>query len=255
MKEQNQKISNGKPAKKVCPDHGEYQPETYEVKYGSVIRIRETWCPICDDLHKKEQQEEKQKEDAERLEKRLEYAGITKRFKNCSFENFKITQSNKFNLDTISRYLNKFDSIKENGTSLIFCGKPGTGKTHLACALVSELTKNDNYVLYTTIYKMIGSIKATYNKFEDETEGNLIKKYTTHDLLIVDEIGVQLGSETEKVLFYQIINGRYENMLPTILISNLNEAGVKDSIGDRCFDRLREGNGAVLSFNWESYRK
>jgi len=99
------------------------------------------------------------------------------------------------------------------------------------------------------------SIKETYSRSSDKTEKQVLDKLRTVDLLILDEVGVQFGTETEKILFYQIINGRYENVLPTILISNLDEKRLSEYIGERCIDRLREGGGAVIAFGWESYRK
>ncbi len=74
------------------------------------------------------------------------------------------------------------------------------------------------------------------------------------DLLIIDEVGSQFGSDTEKLFIFEIIDGRYQEMKPTILISNLDINGIKESIGERCVDRLREGGGSMIAFNWESSR-
>ena len=74
------------------------------------------------------------------------------------------------------------------------------------------------------------------------------------DLLVIDEVGAQFGSDTEKLFIFDIIDGRYQDMKPTILISNLDIAGIKDVIGERCVDRLREGGGSMIAFNWESSR-
>lgn len=79
--------------------------------------------------------------------------------------------------------------------------------------------------------------------------------YTDKDLLIIDEVGVQFGSESEKIILFEIINERYEQMKPTILISNLSEDELSRYVGERIIDRMREGKGAVINFDWESYRK
>ena len=73
-------------------------------------------------------------------------------------------------------------------------------------------------------------------------------------LLIIDEIGIQFGSDTEKLLISEIIDNRYQNLLPTVLISNLDLAGIKSCIGERSYDRLREDGGKVVAFNWDSHR-
>ena len=73
------------------------------------------------------------------------------------------------------------------------------------------------------------------------------------DLLILDEIGVQIGSEHEKLLLFDVLNGRYQQCRPTILISNLSGSDLEAYLGQRVMDRYREC-GAVLAFDWNSYR-
>ena len=48
----------------------------------------------------------------------------------------------------------------------------------------------------------------------------MVAGFIRPDLLILDEVGVQFGSETEKMILFEIINGRYEQLKPTIVISN-----------------------------------
>jgi len=187
----------------------------------------------------------------------IKWAGISKRFEKASFSGFDmVCHDATSNLNKIKTYCDQFSDIKNYGSSLILCGRPGTGKTHLASALVISLVNTGYNCKYTTSYKIMARLKATYDRNNaKETEKDVISELTGCDLLVIDEVGVQFGSETEKILFYQIINGRYDNVLPTVLISNLNSEELKKFIGERCFDRLREGSGAVLSFGWESYRK
>jgi DNA replication protein DnaC len=66
---------------------------------------------------------------------------------------------------------------------------------------------------------------------------------------------VQFGSDTEKLLLFDILNERYERRRPTILMSNLPRDEVSSYLGERVFDRLREDGGEFISFTWESYRK
>lgn len=64
---------------------------------------------------------------------------------------------------------------------------------------------------------------------------------------------MQFGSDAEKLILFEIINGRYEAVKPTILLSNLNIDGLKGYMGERVVDRLREG-GKADRFDWPSYR-
>ena len=237
----------------VCEKHGEYESKPFT----GFKRTLYTRCPECE-AERKAEDEARKKADKERFYyARLYLAGIPKRFVDCTFDGYKpATQKAKKVADAVKSYHDQFKKIKEAGTSLIMCGRPGTGKTHLANAMLISLINKGLDVAYTTSFRMMARIKATYNKHDaKETETGVINDLTGKDLLVIDEVGVQFGSETEKILFYQIINGRYDNVLPTVLISNLTAKELELFVGERCYDRTKEGAGAVLSFDWDSYRK
>jgi DNA replication protein DnaC len=70
----------------------------------------------------------------------------------------------------------------------------------------------------------------------------------------MDEVGVQVGSEHEKMLLFEIINERYQECRSTVLISNLTREEIAGYLGQRVMDRFAEG-GAVVAFDWDSHRK
>lgn len=250
---------------KICEHHGKYEAKQLK---GFNDRVFYTSCPECDaEAQAKREAEEKELKRREYYDS-LKAIGISQRFLDSSFENYEpVSEKAQRALKTIVAYRDQFDKMKESGTSLVLCGRPGTGKTHLASALAISLrnrpvpdkgciTYQGLYITYTTSFRMMARIKATYNRYEaKETETSVINNLINRDLLIIDEVGVQFGSEAEKVLFYQVINGRYDNVLPTVLISNLTAQELEKFVGERCFDRLKEGSGAVLSFDWDSYRR
>lgn len=147
-----------------------------------------------------------------------------------------------------------FDDSLTHGTSLLMCGKPGTGKSHLAAAMAQAVIKQGRSAVYTSVLRAVRSIKDTYRKDSDITEQAAINAYVLPDLLILDEVGVQFGSETEKMYLFEILNGRYESLKPTIVITNLSPSEVSAYLGERIVDRLAEGGGGTLVFDWESYR-
>ena len=100
----------------------------------------------------------------------------------------------------------------------------------------------------------VRSVKETWRPGSEHSERKAIGRFYEPDLLILDEVGVQFGSEAEKIILYDIINGRYERVLPTILISNLPEAELGAYLGDRVLDRMSEGGGVTLAFDWPSKR-
>ncbi|CNI29023.1 transposase/IS protein [Yersinia frederiksenii] len=145
--------------------------------------------------------------------------------------------------------LNPADSL------MVMCGKPGTGKNHLALAIAQYVIRtHESSALFTTALRIARAFKSTWSKTADRTESEVIKIYTDPDLLIIDEVGVQFGSDTEKQILFEIINTRYEKMRPTILISNQTRDELSAFIGERVIDRMNDGGGCTLAFTWDSYR-
>jgi DNA replication protein DnaC len=78
--------------------------------------------------------------------------------------------------------------------------------------------------------------------------------YGSLDLLIIEEIGTGAGSDDERAKIFQVVNRRYEAMLPTVLVSNLDMDALKKEIGERVIDRMREGSRSLVVFDWQSHR-
>jgi DNA replication protein DnaC len=84
-----------------------------------------------------------------------------------------------------------------------------------------------------------------------DSEQNILDRYGSVKLLIIDEVGRQKYSPFEKNFFFEIIDKRWNNMLPTTLITNLDEKEFSTEYGTAIVDRLRP---IIVRFNWESRR-
>lgn len=184
----------------------------------------------------------------------LSRAAIPPRFANRRLSNYQPTCPEAAKaLQVAQQYADTFQQAMEIGRSLIFIGNVGAGKTHLAVGIAHEVMQQGYSALFTSVMGAVRSIKETYGRRE-LTESQAIARLVEPDLLILDEVGVQFSSDTERLYLFEILNGRYENMRPTIVISNLDMTGIKECLGQRVYDRLREGDGRAVSFAWESYR-
>ena len=245
-----------KPEIKTCDKHGDY-----EVKY--LPMGKKVWVfPNCTKCVEEQNEVivKKDKDDAKQLaidnEKRRREnarvnAGISKRNLYKTFDDYICSNEGqtKAKADVI-KFRDSFPSDK----SLLFIGGVGTGKTLLASALIDSLI--DKYECgIIKVIDIVRRLKSTWHKDADETESEVLDFFIKADLLIIDEVGSQFGSDTEKLFIFEIIDGRYQDMKQTILISNLDVEGVKEVIGERCIDRLREGGGSVIAFDWKSSRK
>lgn len=183
-------------------------------------------------------------------------AAIPPRFAQKTLGNYAIHCDEQAGIKAIvEQYAASFSSEALEGTSLILCGGPGTGKTHLGCGVANELLKQGFSALYTTATGLVRDIRATWAKDSERTETDVIKAFIAPDLLIIDEIGVQVGSADEKIRLFDVINARYEQVKPMLIISNLDVKGVVEYLGERAADRLRENGGQALAFTWASYRR
>jgi len=235
-----------------CPIHGEYE---------SINFIGNIWskCPKCAEeervLEKKRQEEEARRQRRILWERKIGGSGIPERFRNKTLDSFIAESPEQKRALAIAReYAENFSEVLKTGRCLVFIGKPGTGKTHLAIGIGLHIMKEDRTVLFTTVMRAMRRIRETWSSCSTETESQAISAFTTPDLLILDEVGVQSGSEFEKNIIFDIINERYENCRPTIVLSNLTRDELIAFLGERVFDRLREDGGKMVGFTWESYR-
>lgn len=244
------------PEIKTCEKHGDY-----EVKYMETFNGKYWVTDHCMTCISESNAEAKLKEENEKATKAIEHekkrremarvnAGISKRNRYKVFEDYKCEskEQTKAKNDCV-RYVDSFPCDR----SMIMVGGVGTGKTLLASIMLESLVDEYNCEIIKVI-EVIRHLKSSWSKSSETTEEKIIDYYINLDLLILDEIGSQFGSDTEKLFIFDIIDGRYQEMKPTILISNLDINGIKEVIGDRCVDRLREGGGSMIAFNWESSR-
>ncbi|GGL49842.1 hypothetical protein GCM10009091_34470 [Pseudomonas brenneri] len=241
-----------------CETHGHYDQKVFPV-LGKELK---SGCPECGRIIREKAEAAELANKAMELrmamERKLGAALIPKRFASKTLEGYVATTTEQRKaLNTCRRYAAEFAHIAETGRCLLLLGKPGTGKTHLSVAIANEImAKSSSTAVYRTIGAVLQAIRATYDHSSDQSESQILASLISPSLLILDEIGVskEKPSDFELTTLFAIINGRYEELRPTVIVSNLDGQSLPAAIGERCIDRLREGGVIVIPFEWESQR-
>src|SRR5262249_24881542 len=140
--------------------------------------------------------------------------------------------------------------MRRRGACLVMCGSKGTGKNHLATAIMKRLRVDGFTVLRV---KAAQYLDAFWAKGFDEREA-WICDMTWVDLLMIDEIGRSSNAKAAEDALFRLLDGRSEAVMPTLITTNLDRAGLVEVLGEAMFDRLKEGGGRRLTLSWDSYR-
>jgi len=235
-----------------CLKHGEYTSLLINGEWSGCVG-----CMKAADIERDDAQRLAWRKELNAREwaRKLGRAAIPPRFADRTLESY--APENEGQAKALARakwYADNFDEALLHGTCLLMCGLKGTGKTHLAIGIAHQIMRNGRSALFISVSRAIRSIKETYDKASTRTEAQAYRDLVDPDLLILDEAGIGFGSDFEKNALLEIINGRYELSRPTIMTSNLAALALEASIGERSFDRLREGGSKLVVFDWESHR-
>lgn len=175
-------------------------------------------------------------------------SGAPERYWNESLDTYRI--NNDMQATAAKAATNFLHAVKcGEFKSLVLIGSAGTGKTHLACAIVRETRGK-----YRTAPDIVEVLRRAKSYTSDETEEEIINYYGHVPLLVIDEIGRGIAATDEKYMLYQILNARYNTRKPTLLISNHKKADFLQYIGAAAADRLVE-SAEIYELTGESYRR
>lgn len=229
--------------KTMCPLHGEYLANQVWLS-GQIKEISE--CPECFKLKQAQkaiEEEKARKEEAERNRKqRIVETRMPLEYQTKDFSTFiQETDSQKAAFKLARRFVKGWEKAKAGGYGLLFLGSCGTGKTHLACAIMIELLKEYafSYPRYYKASEIFSSVRSTYQTGVITNEEEMLKFFSSIQLLVIDEVGIQKGSEAEKRILFSILDNRVTSNKPTILMSNLGPKALAELLGDRLYDRVR----------------
>lgn len=202
--------------------------------------------PITDEQKKLDDLEVQQTKEIEihnKIYHIMEHANIPKRYKDAKPEPI-----NEMQTKLLEKFKECFNGKKVNEMKdLLILGNIGTGKTHLTIGVMNNLIKKAFiYCRYATEYELL----ALY--FEKKYDA--FNRFKNVSVLVIDEIGKRKLEDWQKIVLEELISHRYNEMLPTIFISNLNTDEFKAFMGDRVTDRLKDNQITRQTLMGESLR-
>lgn len=235
-----------------CKVHGAYT----ERGMNLMGRVIWTGCTACHDAERAEEErqarEKAQRERQAQIEARLNFAGVPVRFRDRTLDTFvATTEEQREALAMAKVFVQQWEHHKRAGTSVVFSGNPGTGKSHIAIAILQQVLESGTG-MYLNVLDLVRMVRDTWRR-TGQSETEVLELLGRLDLLVIDEVGVQYGTDGEQVVLFDVINRRYRDCKPTIMLTNLKAKEFEQFVGPRTFDRLKEG-GMWLRFGWESYR-
>ncbi len=231
---------------RVCPHCGrELQAEWVEFppglqkKYG---RPGEWYYRPCTSEceNKNDQREwELARRDA-RVATLRERSGLSKRMKGYTLGNFRVIVSNTAARARmkVDEYLENWEENRETGRGLYFCGDVGTGKTHLAVAVMNELIARKRVPsLFVTLPELLDNLRGAYND-PGRNLDEWMDAVKNAELLVLDDLGSENATEWVRERIFVIVNHRYREKLPTVFTSNIGPKDLAAQLGGRTASRI-----------------
>ena len=187
---------------------------------------------------------------------RYRSAGLGRGVFDKSFDNFSLSYYGPKDAETMGRILricrNYASSFTKDSQSMLFIGKTGLGKTHLSAAVAGEVAHKGYSVLYESAQSLFDSYEhARFGTIDEAVDR--VKEYETCDLLLIDDLGSESSSQYTSACFFNLLNLRLISGSPTIISTNLNNAALEKTYGERILSRLL-GEYRVLEFAGQDIR-
>lgn len=219
------------------------------------LRIKNKILPTCECVVEREEAKIREAQNFAKkreIEKLFSISNLGERFSKSTFESFLDRNGSETAYKVAVKYVKTFKEW--NGESLMLWGEPGNGKTHLAAAIVNELSKKGYIVVFQSVPELLQRIRSTFNNENKENETQIMRALLECDLLILDDIGAEKTTEWVEEKLFNIIDGRYRKELPTLYTSNLEPKELKNQVGKRSYDRMVETSLTVKN-EAASYRR
>jgi DNA replication protein DnaC len=154
-------------------------------------------------------------------------ANIPYDYENCSFDTFMATDSaQKSWLLLGKKYVRDFPISPSDGLpGLMLIGNTGTGKTHLAVAILNGLLARGFDGIFMGWLNFLDHVKSTYDRTRPGDAFDYEAKHVARDatVLVLDDLGASKYSEHDEQLVTTLLTERCNQRRATIITTNVED--------------------------------
>lgn len=197
-------------------------------------------CESCAKIVAEEREREQAiQEQKAKIARLIEASGMRGIMRNMTFDSFNQQRRGKV-YEVAKQYAEGFTAKTDSG--LIFFGKAGAGKTHLAVAIARYVIEQKQIAARVArTVELLADIRQTFSEhdgYRAENEMELIRKFTSVSLLILDDLGAEKVSDWVCEVLYRVIDERWLEQKPIIVTTNFNLKELEERIGERIISRI-----------------
>ncbi len=209
----------------------------------------------------------------------LEVANIPPLFRQATFDNFTTQPENPVThriLQTAMTIAASYAREYPYGTKkqgLMFIGDPGTGKTHLAVAVMKRLIARGFECVFFDYQNLLERIRSSYDQASGAAQREAYQTALDCEVLVLDDLGAHRVTDWVEDTVTSLITYRYNQNKPLITTTNLRDSEAGDAsmstgvagelanryylterVGSRARSRLFEMCRTITTRGVEDYR-
>jgi len=174
-----------------------------------------------------------------RLDKLFAKSRLGARFLKCTFDRFELWYPG---LDEPLAIAKDFATnfVSGSGKGLLLAGPYGSGKTHLAAAIMQYLLGKFYPCAFVVVPELLDRIMSTFKRNSEESAEDIYESIRSADLVVMDDLGAEVVADWVQPKLYTLINGLYTRNVSLIITTNCSMEELKERVGGRAYSRLIE---------------
>ena len=201
----------------------------------------------------------KKDRDRDRFERLKQYSNLGA-LTHLTFENLE-ADGRSGDRENQNKFNEAYKAAKEFAVNpkgwLVLSGPPGSGKTHLATAIVNKRITDGLPAFFMTVADLLDHLRSAFNPNSEMTYDELFEKIRNAPLLVLDDLGMHYGTPWAKEKLDQLLNYRFNSSLPTVITLNVAVDELEENLRYRFGEKklcnvlaLAEKSDASLELEW-----